>query len=175
MKTCLALVSSVNGKLTDGTSSTIYDWTSKEDQQHFFSLIDEYSLIVMGRKTYEASKSVIRLRRDKLRIVMTKSPDRYQLFAVPGQLEFTNETPKSLMKRLNAKGYSKALVVGGNEVAALFLQSNLINTISLTLEPYLFGDGIQFIRSRNLKVDLRLMNIKRLNTKGTILLCYKVA
>ena len=174
MNITLALVTSVNGKLTRGTSTNIYEWTSKEDRQYFFSLIDAYSLIFMGRKTYEASKSVIRLKPGTLRIVLTRQPERYVQETVPRQLEFSADSPKVLVKRLEKAGYKEALVVGGSGVASGFLRAKLVDTVNMTLEPYLFGTGVQFLDRMGLNVSLQLMSYKQLNARGTLLLTYNV-
>ena len=174
MKITLALVTSVNGKLTRGAVTNIYEWTSEEDRRYFFSLIDTYPLIFMGRKTYEANKSVIRLVPEKLRIVLTRFPKRYLPDAVPHQLEFCAETPEVLVERLEKVGYKEALVVGGSDVASGFLQAKLVDTVNITLEPYLFGTGVHFLDHGDGDVPLQLMNYKQLNARGTLLLTYTV-
>ena len=52
MKVVMVAVVSANGKLTRGNDPDIYKWTSKEDQNFFFSLISKSKLIVMGSGTY---------------------------------------------------------------------------------------------------------------------------
>ena len=174
MKIVMVMVSSINGKITNQNDPNIDSWTSKEDSVHFYSLINNHNLIVMGRKTFEAAKDKIKLEPDKLRIVLTKSPDLYKDQTIPGQLEFSCETTNKLVERLTKSGYKKILLVGGSEINRLFLKYKLVNEIYLTLEPILFGKGNQLLETVKLEQDLKLVDFKILNNKGTLLLHYQV-
>lgn len=174
MKIIMVAVSSVNGKITKASNPNIYFWTSKEDSKLFFSLIEENNLIVMGSKTYDAARSVIKLKKNKLRIVLTRDPKKYLNQTLKGILEFTNENPLKLVKKLEDRGYKKMLLVGGSETNTLFLKSKLVNEIYLTLEPRIFGQGQGLIIEESLEVKLKLVSVKKLNSQGTLLLKYKV-
>src|SRR3989338_2890855 len=132
MKVIMVMVASLNGKITRGRASNIYSWTSKEDSELFSQLVEEFNLIVMGRKTYEAIRENIELRKDKLRVVLTKNPEKFGSDAVPGSLEFSDESSAELLNRLKKKGYTKMLLVGGGEINALFLKSSLVDELYLT-------------------------------------------
>lgn len=174
MKITMVAVSSLNGKITKGEDPNIYSWTSKEDSEFFFSLIKENNLIVMGSKTYEAAKSLIKHEKNKLRIVLTRNPKKYLNQAKNGMLEFISENPPELIKKLESRGYSRMLLVGGSETNALFLGQNLINEIYLTIEPKLFGNGKNLVKDDDLDKQLKLVNVKRLNDQGTLQLKYKI-
>ncbi|MCR4329239.1 MAG: dihydrofolate reductase [Candidatus Roizmanbacteria bacterium] len=174
MKIIIMMVSTMNGKITDTNDPDIYKWTSKEDKSAFMKYISKSSLIVMGRKTYEAAKNIIRLNKNQRRIVLTKDPHNYISDEVPGQLEFMSKTPKNLVKELNDEGYSQMLLVGGSTTNFQFLQEELVNEIHLTVEPLIFGSGVSFIDEAELKIQLQLKSMKRLNSRGTIVLKYKV-
>src|SRR3989344_543184 len=109
MKVILAAVTSTNGKLTRGDDPDIYKWTSKEDQEQFFKLLEQAGLIVMGSSTYESAKDMIRkslkpqisqITPKTLRIILTSNPEKYKDEEIPGQLEFKNETPLQLINQL---------------------------------------------------------------------------
>lgn len=170
----MVAVSSLNGKITKGEDPNIYSWTSKEDSGFFFSLIKENNLIVMGSKTYEAAKSFIKHERNKLRIVLTRNPKKYLNQAKNGMLEFTSENPPELIEKLEGRGYSRMLLVGGSETNTLFLGQNLINEIYLTIEPKLFGNGKNLVEDDDLDKQLKLVSVKRLNHQGTLQLKYKI-
>lgn len=168
------VVSSVNGKTTKGTSPNIYEWTSPEESHHFFSLIEKHNLIVMGRKTYEAAKKVIKLKPDKLRMVLTNTPDSFLLERVERQLEFTNETPRRLVERMASQGYNEMLLVGGAEINRLFFVDGLVDYLLISIEPVLFEQGKEIIQSGFPTIQLQLRNVIRLNERGSILLEYNV-
>jgi|SRR3989339_84202 len=174
MKVTMVMISSVDGKTTQGNNKNVYIWSSKEDQEHFFSLIKKNNLIIMGRATYEASKPIIKLEKGKLRIVLTHYPKKYLNQFVDKQLEFSNETPKDLIKRLSALGYKKILLVGGATINGLFLKQNLVDELFLTIEPKIFGYGKNIVEGNLLNTSLQLISIKKINKFGTLLLKYKI-
>jgi len=174
MKVILVAVTSINGKLTHGDDPNIYTWTSKEDSEIFFRLIEKHNLIVMGSKTYEAVRSIIKLKKDKLRIVLTRNPRKYKDDTVKGSLEFSSESPKDLVKRLETKGYKEMLLVGGTKVNTAFLKNGLVDELHLTIEPLIFGKGKNLVLDEEFYVSLELFEFKRLNKKGTLCLIYKV-
>ncbi|MDP2638502.1 MAG: dihydrofolate reductase family protein [Candidatus Levybacteria bacterium] len=175
MKIIMVAVASVNGKITKSSDPNIYSWTSKEDSKLFFSLIEKNNLIIMGSKTYESARRFIKHKKNRLRIVLTKNPERYLKESIKGMLEFTNEDPLELIEILENNGYRKMLVVGGGTINALFLKSKLVNEIYLTIEPKIFGQGKELIGEKSLSVDLKLIDVKKLNKQGTLLLRYKMA
>lgn len=174
MKITFAMVMSADGKTTKWDNANIYEWTSKEDQEWFFELIDKHNLIIMGRKTFEAAKAMIKLSPQKLRIVITQNPEKYQDIAVPGQLQFTNKNPQQIVKKYKELGYTEALLVGGQQIALLFFKEKLIHELLLTVEPYVFGAGANLISKDNVDVQMKLINITKLNAKGTILIHYAI-
>jgi len=173
MKLTLILASSVDGVTNQGKGEDHHAWRSKEDELHFNSTRDSAKLIIMGSRTYESARGFMKHETGRLRIVLTKNPDKYDKEKIPGQLEFTNETPKSLLRRLDTLGFESGLLVGGAHTNTQFLKDNLVNELWITIEPYLKGIGI------NTSVDmvdihLELLSSVRLNDKGTLLLKYKV-
>ena len=174
MKVTMVMVSSLNGKITRGDSPKISLWTSKEDAKFFSSLRNKHNLIIMGRKTYDSVRNEVKLKPNKLRIVLTKNPGKYSKEAVKDSLEFTSEHPIKLLRRLESKGYKNCLLVGGSELATLFLKSSLVDELYLTIEPNIFGIGKSIFTEDDFNIRLKLVSIKKLNKKGTINLKYTV-
>lgn len=174
MKIILVMASSLDGKITQGLDPNIYTWTSLEDQRLFSSLIEKHRLIIMGSNTYEAVKNRIKLVPDKLRIVLTKNPRKYKQFAIPDVLEFTNESLPQLVERLKKSGYAKLLLVGGAIINTQFFKNLLVDELHLTIEPVIFGWGKTLVEPVSLSVPLRLIQVKKLNQRGTLFLKYKV-
>jgi len=170
----MVMVSSVNGKITRGEDPDIYSWTSKEDADFFFSLLNQHNLIVMGSITYEAARNKIKPDKERLRVILTRTPEKYAKDAIRGKLEFTSESPKKLVKRFEKGGYNTMLLVGGGKTNALFLEASLVNEIYLTVEPKLFGMGKSLIAEGNFTKNLKLQSVKKLNEQGTLLLKYNI-
>jgi len=144
-----------------------------EDVKHFSNLVASYNAVVMGRKTYKAMH--IRIEPGKLCVVLTRTPEDFSKEEVGGRLEFTKETPVELIARLKKKGYTKLLLIGGGYTNAAFLEAGLVNELYLTIEPFIFGVGAELVSGPALDTTLNLMDFRKLNSRGTLLLRYRVA
>ena len=174
MKVTMVMLITIDGKMTKWNDPNIYKWTSKEDQRFFFSLIRKNNLIVMGRKTYEAAKKNLRINNNKLRVILTKNPEKYAMYSIPNKLEFSNLTPEKLIEKLGKRGYKKMLLVSGGAINSHFLKANLVDELFLTIEPRIFGIGKPIVSEENLNTILKLVSSKRINKQGTLLLKYKI-
>lgn len=170
----MVMVATVNGKITRGDDPSIYSWTSKEDADFFFSLLNQHNLIVMGSATYKAARDKIKPEKERLRIVLTRNPGKYSSETLPGKLEFSNESPKELVERLEKSGYHTMLLVSGGRTNALFLQEDLVNELYLTVEPRLFGKGKPLMADGDFFKNLKLQSIEKINEQGTLLLKYNI-
>ena len=72
----LAAVVSVDGKITRGSRSGTSEWASVADKKYFARLIQESDAIVIGSQTYKAAKKNIKLSPRKLRVVLTRNPQK---------------------------------------------------------------------------------------------------
>ncbi len=174
MKVVAIAVASINGKITKGLDSNIYSWTSKEDSNFFFSKISASKLIVMGSSTYEVVRDRIKPKKGRLRIVLTKTPQKYSRDKVTGVLEFSGLKPVDLISSLEKQGYGQMLLVGGSAIYSAFLKEKLIDEIYLTVEPLIFGDGKELFAKGDFASDLSLVRIEKLNDRGSLLLKYKI-
>ena len=102
------------------------------------------------------------------------NPEKYKQFAVAGQLEFSDEKPKELIRRLEKQGYGQMLLVGGGKVATSFFEEELIDELWITIEPRIFGIGEPLVAEKEFDINLQLLNYEKLNESGTLLLKYRV-
>lgn len=174
MKVTCVMVSSLNGKTTNGNDPTIHSWTSVEDQQYFSRLIEQAQVIIMGRNTYEQAKTFMQHRQGRLRIILTSHPAKYADQAIPDQLEFSSDSPSLLLTKLAQRGFTQALLVGGATTNTAFLKEHLIDELLLTLEPVLFESGTSLFAEEAMETKLKLLSMKKLNEKGTLLLKYTI-
>ena len=172
MKKILVFVSSLDGKTTRWDNPFVRTWSSKDDQVYFSKLWKESELIVLGSNTYNADP--IKPIPAHLVVVMTRNVSPYQQAEIPGQLEFTSETPETLVRRFEKLGHSQMLVVGGAQVATSFFKDELIDEVWLTIEPRIFGQGNSFVANEKLDVHLSLLSCEKLNDEGTLLTKYAV-
>ncbi len=172
MKTILIFVSSLDGKITKWDEPNVRLWSSHQDQDYYKKVWNESRLIVMGSATFNAD--TFNPSPGHLIIVMTSHPEKYKNFEVPGQIEFTNETPVALSSRFIISGYQQMLVVGGPHVATSFLMEQLIDELWLTIEPKIFGTGQNFATDAQLDINLRLIQSEKVNDQGTMITKYAV-
>lgn len=163
-------VMSANGKIIKGANDT-HSWTSAADWKHFASLWAEHHVLIMDEETYEKVQPIPDP--DHLRVVVTKHADRYAKNAVKDQLEFVDETPKEIVKRLKQAKHTLALLVG-RSINAAFLKAGLVDEMHITVEPILFSDGPNLLDYKGVGAKLKLISTKKLNARGTLVLHYAV-
>lgn len=172
MKTILIFVSTLDGKVTRWGNPFIRSWSSRGDQDYFDSVLNQVRVIIMGSGTYNPDPVVPVAKH--LYIVMTSATDKYLNKEVPGQLEFTSETPSGIVRRFVNEGEEKVLVVGGPRLATSFLKDNLIDELWLTIEPRLFGRGDCIVTEEKLDVSLNLLSSVKINEQGTLINKYSI-
>src|SRR3989344_2787374 len=126
MKLILVMVTSLDGRSTRGNETDNHTWTSPEDQKHFVETIEKAKLLIMGSKTFDAAKENMKHREGRLRVIITRTPEKYDDEKINGKLEFTNENPTDLIKRLEGQGFSEGYLVGGAHTNTEFLKLGLI-------------------------------------------------
>lgn len=168
-----AAVISLDGKLTRGNEKNIYHWVSPEDAAHFRTLIENHDVVIMGSSTYETIRKSVKPSTKPMRIIMTRSPHTYAAEQQKGKLEFTKDSPQLIMERLRQNRTKSVLVVGGKPIFEAFLRAQLIDRFFITIEPYIFGEGISFV-DLPAPLKLELVEQKQLNSRGTLLLSYKL-
>jgi dihydrofolate reductase len=169
------MVTSLDGRSTQkGKGTDIHYWTSDEDKKHFKKVLENATLIIMGSSTYDAAKNSMTHESGKLRIIMTRNPEEYESEKIERKLEFTNENPKDLVKRLEDLGHAEGYLVGGAHTNTEFFKQNLVTELWQTLEPKILGIGNGIVGGELVDVNLELISQEKLNAKGTLLLKYKV-
>lgn len=172
MRIILIVALSANGKIAEVEGQTSTDWTSKEDLRFFVEKTKEIGLVIMGRKTFKTIGKPLKGRR---LIVLTRENEGQMGSSLleEGIVEFTHESPHALIDRLQKEGCDRVVVAGGASVYSQFLLSGLVTDLYLTIEPVLFGRGIEFARDFG-RMNLSLQDIQRLGDQS-VLLHYTVA
>ena len=171
--TCTLIAAvSLDGRITRGNKEGS-DWTSREDHQWFQKKLDDFDVLVMGRKTFEVIKRPLKPRN---RIVFTQT----QLFCCSQEHQHNRCTTAffggagKLRKLLASQNWTRIAIVGGTSIYDWFLKRGLVDELYLTFEPVIFGKGKLFSArfSKSPRV-FRLASMKKLNREGTLLLHYK--
>ena len=172
MKTILIFVSTLDGKTTKWEDPMIRSWSSQDDQDYFDAIWNDTRIIIMGSGTFRPDP--VKPDSKHLFLVLTRDPDKFKSYEVPGQLEFTNESPLHLIKRIEEGLEKKILIVGGAQIATAFLREQLIDELWLTFEPKIFGMGAGIVINEKLDIKLNLISCDRVNEIGTLITKYKV-
>lgn len=139
-------------------------WTSKEDKKQFVELTTRAGVCIMGSSTF---KTLPRPLKERLNIVYTRSKD------ISGDnVETTQDEPINVIANLEKRGFKEVAICGGSQIYTLFLKARVVNTIYLTIEPVLFGQGISIFND-DMNIQTELVSHTKTDG-GTLILEYKV-
>ncbi len=172
MQVILVAVISLDGCLTRHDSPGVSSWASADDQRHFRETLRSCDASIMGSATYLAARDHLRanLASERLRVVMSRTPERFATDAVAGKLEFTSSSPVQLVDRLRGDGFQRCALLGGGQIYSEFLATDLVDSIVLTIEPRIFGTGIR-LAGHDTPIDagFRLDDVSRLGPETVLL------
>ncbi|HUJ44440.1 MAG TPA: dihydrofolate reductase family protein [Opitutaceae bacterium] len=145
-------------------------FTSPEDKAYFRAALADFDAGIFGGETYRVSREFIRDRLPglRLRLIMTRSPERYAADAISGALEFTDADPAALAAMLRTRGIRRCALLGGSHVHSLFFEAGLVDEVWLTVEPVLFGRGTPLL-ARRADVRLELEALEKLGAHALLL------
>ena len=150
-KTSYYVAISLDGFLAreDGAVDWLSNYTepleTPYDYEPFYQTV---SALVMGRKTYDTVLSFGEYPyKGKPGLVISKNAD----FKVnePG-VELASSDWKEKLETLKSSAKDRVWLVGGGEVASLFVNENLLDEIILTIIPETIGTGIQWLGNTSL-------------------------
>ena len=161
------VATSIDGRIAENKNSKV-DWTSKEDWRFFQESLSRTDVVIVGHNTYKTVENRLKKRNT---IVFTSKINKPK---TQGSVVFFNPNKSNLKKFLQDKNYKKVAIVGGSKVYNFCLKNKMLNDLFVTIEPYVFTNGIPMFYGKEFKkYKFSLQSIKRLNKKGSILLKYK--
>ena len=157
----------VNGKIAHAHDELV-DWTSVEDKKFFNEETKKCGVVVMGHSTH---KTIGRPLPGRLNVVMTRTPDVSK--NQEGALKFTDAGPETLIRDLETRGFHTIAVIGGAQIFTQFLEAGLCNELAITIEPKIFGRGVNLFNDMSRDFSLELLETRALNPH-VVLLRYHV-
>jgi dihydrofolate reductase len=110
--------------------------------------------LVMGRKTYDASRRMGSGPHAGFRnVIFSKT---LGAGSVPGA-EVIGEDAVAVVKRMRADEGAGICVLGGGELGAALLDADLIDEVGVNIHPLLLGRGIPMFPGRRRSLDLELI------------------
>ncbi len=157
----------IDGKIARH-SGHFTDWTSPEDKTFLRSLLDKSDAVVIGNNTYKTAAGPLSKRNC---IVFTRTVHDTERRG-SNLLYYNADGPSSIGVILES--YRAIALLGGTQVYSYFLEHDLIDDLYLTIEPVVFGEGLDIFKCKNeATVNFHLTAVKKLNDKGTVLLHYR--
>lgn len=144
-------------------------WTSEADAAFFSRRTKKAGAMVMGSTTFATIGNPLP---DRKIFVYTSKPEKLEQFH-PDQVEPVSLEPVALVDKVESAGYRELAICGGASIYSQFMKAGVIETIYLTIEPVLFGEGIRLFSEPLVGVDIKLKKLKQLS-KQTVLLEYGV-
>src|SRR3989344_3984944 len=169
MKIICVMVTTADG-IPSRPSQENVDGSSKQDKAMFTKLTQACGVVIVGSATYNA---IGRPLPGRLNIVMTRTPEKYADQEKKGELEFVSGLPHEILNLLHQRGFETVALIGGPHLNAAFFKTGLVDELYLTIEPKIFGAGINFIEGKPLDLELSLKETTNL-TDNVLLLHYAV-
>lgn len=140
---------SADGFLGKDEAHNSMEWTSEEDSKWFWQRTEEAGAIVMGRKTFGATRRPYTPLPNRKNYVLTSDPHPWQEKSTYplARLEYTNLSPEELVKKAMAdgavQGFSELAICGGTSIYTQFFTAGLLETLYITRENSVnLGEGI---------------------------------
>jgi dihydrofolate reductase len=172
MDVSLIAAITIDGYIAKDSKHRSTTWTSPEDLHHYVSKIKTADVIIVGSTTFNTFK---KHPKNSTWVIYTSKPNDFinpnpsVITTIP-----TNKPPHQLLEELSAKGYSSAIVAGGASIYTQWMKSGLVNTLHLTVEPYLFGNGVKLFDHDLGQTQLQLVKQELLNS-STLALEYRLS
>ena len=170
MKLILMMAMTVDGIIAKDKNQNA-DWTSKSDKKVFIAETKKHKAIIFGQTTFEVMGS--RPLPKRFNLVLSLTPEKFKSKEIPGVLEYFKGSPKEVLNYIKKNGYQTAILGGGAGTNAAFLKANLVDEVLITVEPKIFGRGLNFTEGQDLDMELELLESKEIGDNA-IQLRYKV-
>lgn len=169
MKVTVYIATSTNGFISN--TRNVPDWLSAEYGRGLVQIAQKTKAMIMGKKTYDIlAPDYLPLKGEGRTIVLTSGTADAP--ANP-TVEFTSNSPKEIVAKLEKEGFSDAVIIGGAAAVSAFVNAGLVTDVVQVVEPVLFKDGLPLLKNVNRDYKLQLTDVAKLNAH-TVQLHYQV-
>lgn len=152
------------------TSAGNSDWPTDTDGEQFAELIKRCKAVIVGHTTYKQYKGTVFPVKGATTYVWTHSPDAGE----PNEgVEYISGEPSEILAELEKRGFSECVLAGGTMTNNAFVGAGLVDEITATIYPLLFGHGMGLLTIDNLELKLELLDTKLIGD-GVVRNHYKV-
>lgn len=165
MKVFIIAALTADGFIARNPGQSTLTWRSQGDRQFFIAKTKEARVAVMGLNTAKTSK---RPMPDRLNIIYANSKEELPHWKEFEGWEVTQKDPLALIAELKERGYEQVAICGGVTIYTMFMQAGVVNTLYLTVEPVLFGQGMNLF-NKELDAKLNLVKSEKLGEDSMLL------
>ena len=146
------------------------DWIVMDQEIDFGALVVQFDAILLGRKTYEASRGMGGAGMPGMEAFVcsrTLTADE-----CPGTTLISD--PAAMLPAIKAGEGKDIWLFGGGALFRSLLDLKLVDTVEVSIIPVLLGDGIPLLPNAPTRAKLRLTNSRVYSRTGTTTLEYDV-
>ena len=151
---------------SDGNS----DWPTETDGNQFHELIKKCGCVIVGKNTYDQYKGEVFPVDDAVTFVWTHNPDAAE--KAEG-VEYISGNPEEVVMAIENKGYKECVLAGGSMTNDSFVGAGLVDEVSVTIYPLLFGSGMRLLSGNDIDLQLEFIDSTNIGD-GVIRNRYKV-
>lgn len=167
MRVTLIAAMSIDGFIARREGERSFDWTSPEDKQFYIQNIKTAGAVVMGSKTIQTFH---KFPKGLTFAVYTRHPESFEN-PRPGVIEAfgTTSSPEETLAELTRRGHQEVMIAGGASIYAMFMEAGVVDRLLLTVEPVVFGQGVQLF-GRHVGVEKwKLVQVHQLSPQTIVL------
>jgi len=165
MPVTLIAAITADGFIAKSENHRSFNWTSPEDKQFYVQKIKEADALVMGSKTFNTFS---RYPKGSTYVIYSRHPETINnpkpevISVIP-----TNDDPPSLIAQLEKMGKTNIALCGGASIYTMFMAAGLVDTLLLTVEPVIFGQGVKLF-DKDIETTLQLNTIHHLSSQTKV-------
>jgi len=166
MRTCkLYIAVSIDGfiaRLDGGV-----DWLRGEGDYGYDAFIDGIDTIIMGGRTYDQVRTFGAWPYGGMNTIVYS---RGRAGTHDANAVFTDEDPRTLLRRLREEDGKDIWLVGGGEILRMFMEADLIDEYRVFVHSIVLGAGIPLFPAGTAETRLRLTEARRLDEHFALLI-----
>tara|TARA_R110002050_G_scaffold141251_1_gene266278 strand:- start:32660 stop:33193 length:534 start_codon:yes stop_codon:yes gene_type:complete len=162
MKNKVFIATSLDGYIADANGGI--EWlhaipNPDNDDMGYSEFMTGIDALIMGRTTFEIvcgfdMEWPYQIPVFVLSNSLTSLPEKFN-----GKVELVKGELTQILDHIHSKGFKNLYIDGGRTIQS-FLREDLIDEITITLIPYLLGDGIPLFANLPKKLDFECVNSK---------------
>lgn len=137
----------------DGNS----DWPTDTDARLFEESVKRCKAVIVGHTTFKQYKGSVFPIEGATTFVWTHNPEAGEPY---DGVEYINGEPAAVVTALDKKGFVECILAGGTATNNAFVAAGLVDEITATIYPLLFGKGMGLLTLEKFEAKLELLETK---------------